>query len=1853
MKTKINKVLSFFLALLMVVSIVPFTAIETKAATLSKTAAEAVAWAQSKVGQRLDYDGEPKKYPEQCVDLTKWYYHYLGVTPIIANGNEYAYESKLPSGWKLIKYYNGLVPQPGDIAVWSETLTEAGKLYGHVAIVENASASNMNVIEQSYSTGVIRNTYSYSYGKFFGFVRPNFSSTTGTGSTTTTTTTSTTHWMVEKAINWAVSIANDNTYGYILGANHSWSSSTDYDCSSLVTTAFKKAGFGNWVTSTHYMRSMFEKYGFKWIPASQLGGLKTSANLQRGDILLNEKNHTEIYIGNNQLVGAHANWNGYAGGIGGGKYNSSGKWRSGADEINISNYYSYPWNGVLRYVGNVKPEPPSTPSISIDKTNIAQGKNVTLTWNAVSNATSYTVGISSNTVNKEVNVGNQTSFSFNLAEAQKYNFSVKATGEGGSSSHSSAVSCTAHAPSTVTFVDWDDEVIESVEVKYGEDAKSPEIPTREGYTFSSWDSSYYNITSDKTIKAVYKINTYTVNFIGHKDEILKTEKVQYGEDATPPTETKAPEGYVFQAWENESYKNVYVENGTNLNVHAVYYWENPDIPVICSNATATRQEDGYYVYFDLKNYNLDVTRGRAVVSLKTADDKLVDMSESAAFSLPKEGTKTNMEVFIPCDKAATNVEIVIVNSYSSGVPISDKVTTIVSNSEMWSDWSDTKPENTDGTLEVEERTVYKYREKEYTKGNTKTLAGWTWDGTKNAILQSETGYQDSILSEYDNETGKRKLLGTQQVDVYGYRKQYVYYHFYNPTGGSSKNHYWCPYNHGAQGYNNESGKWTYHCIEKWDTPLEDWGTSDCGGYRKYRYADCYSGCNNVSFFGQKYWFLNNGYPKDVWTTVGSKTQYNYATYKYEYNFWKWGDFSEWQTTPVTETDKLDVVPKTQYRYFSNATMVEDNSGIERTISSEKYGKLEAFAGKQLTLFVYKVDGASDYTNEYIGQTEIGENGEYSFTFKLREEPTVKTGDFTVAIGIEGATDLIVIDTIEAPVPEYTVEFYNWEGDVISTQTVKEGENAALPENPVKEGYIFKGWDTSVANVSQNLEIHPVFEKEVYSIIFVDWTKQSIVIEKYEHGDVITPPENSVIVGHDFSGWDMLNEGNVIATGDMVITAVYDKKVYNVNFYDFEGNVISTQRVAYGESAQTPVFSKGANGEIFAGWDNADAFMEVSHDVAVYPIYYFEETTDVPVANYETGEYDSAIELTLTSPDENAVIYYYINDDVENTKQYTGPVTIDTTCSVTYYAQSLGKNDSDSAIRYYCINNAGEYTNWMTYSQIPEEVRSNLADYNLEQEDGYRYKDITTTTLVADVKNLEKTGWAVTGNKTTKYSAWQDATLTADSTLIDCVVETQTVADTSVKNYQYSHYKYTDENGTVCYSPTEVEGYTCEYETITLGAKLSPVGFIEGGEVPISYFNYNNEQWFTQKTVTGTKTQYRLAYSEVEYYKWTAWDIEAPSSSETREYENETVYRYTNKNYHIVEVVDTEGYSTIYLVQSGKTLDITEISDLTGYNFEGLYLDAEYTDSWDYTKAVTESIVVYANYTPKQYTVIFQMQDGTELDSQTVNYMESAIAPETDSVPGWVFAGWDKDFSFVTEDMVVTGKYIKESQYARISLNTNKAMMYAGNRISLIPSITPVNLSGERIEWSSSDPAVAAVDDNGIVTAMSAGEAVITVTVISTKETATCNITVTADSSTTILLNEDSKIGFDTERNLRITPSNAHTVAELKAEFQNTELVFIDSEGNELSEDALVGTGTTIKLMYKGNELDAVDVVLTGDFNCDGSINNKDVVMINQYVLEKRTANNDQMIAIDVNGDGSVNNRDCAMLAQYLVEKVAL
>ena len=132
----------------------------------------------------------------------------------------------------------------------------------------------------------------------------------------------------------AVAIAEDDTYGY--SQTDRWG--PDYDCSSFVITALRQAGFDTAdANNSSDMVAELTTVGFTYISASEIDMSVGSSDLQAGDILL-ASGHVEIYIGSNQRVGAHRDYDGVSG-------DSTG------EEINIKAYYRGDWYGILRYTG--------------------------------------------------------------------------------------------------------------------------------------------------------------------------------------------------------------------------------------------------------------------------------------------------------------------------------------------------------------------------------------------------------------------------------------------------------------------------------------------------------------------------------------------------------------------------------------------------------------------------------------------------------------------------------------------------------------------------------------------------------------------------------------------------------------------------------------------------------------------------------------------------------------------------------------------------------------------------------------------------------------------------------------------------------------------------------------------------------------------------------------------------------------------------------------------------------------------------------------------------------------------------------------------------------------------------------------------------------------------------------------------------------------------------------------------------------------------------------------------------------------------------------------------------------------
>lgn len=148
---------------------------------------------------------------------------------------------------------------------------------------------------------------------------------------------------VQKAVAYIKDIAADNKHGYSQvnrwGTPNTWS---DYDCSSLVISAYQAAGVpvkDKGATYTGNMYKVFTACGFKDVTKDI--NLATGKGLIAGDVLLNHQDHTAMMISTSQLAQASIDENG---GIMGGRVGDQTGY-----EIHTRTYYNYPWNCVLRY----------------------------------------------------------------------------------------------------------------------------------------------------------------------------------------------------------------------------------------------------------------------------------------------------------------------------------------------------------------------------------------------------------------------------------------------------------------------------------------------------------------------------------------------------------------------------------------------------------------------------------------------------------------------------------------------------------------------------------------------------------------------------------------------------------------------------------------------------------------------------------------------------------------------------------------------------------------------------------------------------------------------------------------------------------------------------------------------------------------------------------------------------------------------------------------------------------------------------------------------------------------------------------------------------------------------------------------------------------------------------------------------------------------------------------------------------------------------------------------------------------------------------------------------------------------
>lgn len=1061
---------------------------------------------------------------------------------------------------------------------------------------------------------------------------------------------------------------------------------------------------------------------------------------------------------------------------------------------------------------------PAAPgNLKIGAADLGIGDSLSVSWSAPTGATGYNVQLQCTTnsaYNQTKSVGG-TSTSFILNHSGTYRIQVSANNSAGSSSVVTSGNCVVHPNVTVTYKDYDGSVIKTQSVKYGGNSSNPLAPTREGYTFQGWSHDGKNLTKDTVITAQYKINTYTVKFVDYKGEqIGESQRIEHGKSAAAPEEIPAAPGYVFSSWNTDAYKCV----TGNLTVQATYVWENVDLPIITEIKSAARNEEktGYNITVKMTNFPSDFTKGKIVTTLKTAQGKMV-ASEIDAVSLPVSG-ELEKEIFVLYSGVATQVEVSmigVVDDDTTGTPKSKAVSGIVDIGNEWSEWSG--EEVTDDNVIKESRTEYRYKDKKVIKAVSQpsTPSGYTYDsysktGTYTAWGAwsgwSTNAYYNSTLVNAESATFYRYYAfvcphcgardpysgncsncgggGLYWVEDWGITSGYAYgYQAMDSAKGRIywNNNYWYFELSGASNGQGGTGQptrtqWRYRTRQEynnyvyWQTDFSDWQPEKvtASNDRKvetrtaYRYKTNSAEATCYNYKRYKYQNLNNGETYYTYSSVYPDSMGYVGEWEYKTTFEELekvstvdGNIDLYNGIGENSWYRADVNDQGDVTVYEGSQSMEDQTGTKRVIE----GTVLDAAGKSATLMVYKGKNEDPTASqlEYVGQTTIGEDGKYYFEFITKEEPTAETGDFVVTLGIEGATNYINLDVIEAPKATYTVQFVDDEGKVIDTQQVLEGENAKAPEAPAKEGYEFIGWDTGLNNVRDNLTVTATYKKQVYTVVFVDWDNTTLEIAQFEYGDELSIDKMPEQEGKEFSKWITQDgEEALKVTQNMIVTASYVDARYLVKFLDWDGQVISEQELTFGEAAVLPEIEEPKEeGLKFSHWSSNGEEEFVTRDLTITPVAEFTETAEEPVFSINDGTYDEAQKVFLSCGTPGAKIYYYLYDAETADDEiyaavkhegtlYSSPIEISEDSVIYAYAEGDEVNRSEMARLEIHINETEKEE--LAITEQPEDFKGQIGDVAI-----FTIKASgDNLTYQWQYQNADSTGWSnssMTGSRT--------------------------------------------------------------------------------------------------------------------------------------------------------------------------------------------------------------------------------------------------------------------------------------------------------------------------------------------------------------------------------------------------------------------------------------------------------------------------------------------------------------------------
>jgi len=576
-------------------------------------------------------------------------------------------------------------------------------------------------------------------------------------------------------------------------------------------------------------------------------------------------------------------------------------------------------------------------------------------------------------------------------------------------------------------------------------------------------------------------------------------------------------------------------------------------------------------------------------------------------------------------------------------------------------------------------------------------------------------------------------------------------------------------------------------------------------------------------------------------------------------------------------------------------------------------------------------------------------------------------------------DLTVVAQYEEKEKKFKVEYKNYDGTLLETDEVLYGENAhydgTAPTKPDSDPYVyaFKGWDNSDVNVVKDMVLTAQYEEiqKVFTVTFLNYDDSVLSTDKVAYGGTADPGEaanpskpSDDQYHYTFKAWSDSLEN---VTSDKSVKATYsaDLNQFSVTYENWDGSVLDTQSVKYGQNASytkgVPTKAKDAEYDYaFKGWDGSET--NITKDTTLKA--QFVSTRNSFLVTFVNWD-DSVLDAQRVAYGEDAT-----------------------------FAKDTPTKEQDERYLY-------------TFKGWSDSLTHITEDKTLKATFDYALREYNVTYLNYDGTSLD--AHKVAYGKNSSYLG-----------------TTPTKADDELHTYVFTGWDKSEDNVT---SDTT---FTAQFKDILR-------------QYTATFYDGNNQLVYTAVVDAGTDAVYQgstpaKASNEKYDYTFSGWD--APLTNIRADTKFTAQFSQTLRTFYVSFKNEDGTLLKTETVKYGETVAYTGDTPTKAKTAQYSYVFS----SWDKPlENITNNCDRYAQYASSvnQYTVNFVNYDGTTLQTNTVDYgssIEYSGAKPTkpaDDDYGYVFTGWDNATSAITGDVTATAQFTK-ADYLDYVLSSDKS-----------------------------------------------------------------------------------------------------------------------------------------------------------------------------------------------------------------------